>query len=688
MKAKILSYVDFEKVNILLEGFNQVTGFVTAILDIDGDVLSKSGWRSICTDFHRVNAQTAINCKTSDTVLANQMAAGETYHFYKCINGLIDVAVPIVIKGEHIANLFSGQFFFEKPDFEYFRKQAQRFGFDEEAYLDALRKVPVVDGNKVEDVMKFLIDIIQMISELTQEKLEQAELLDAIKRGETELFSTEKKLELSMRDLLESQRIAHLGTWRLDVATNEVVWSDELYKMYGFDPTLPPPPFSEHEKLFTADSWNLLSSALERTRTEGIPYELELETVNINGKNGWMWVRGEALRDEKGIITTLWGAAQEISPRKNTEKELFYFAFHDHLTGLYNRRYFEQELKKIDVEENLPISIIMCDLNGLKLINDSFGHEYGDRLLIKAAESIMHSCPTDAIAARVGGDEFAIALKKTPATVAKHIVENMRSYAAYDKTANIQLSISCGYDAKLNVTQSVMSILINAENLMYKHKLSDRSLMRSQLIHVIMNTLFEKRDAEMLHAGNVSRLCTSIATNMNQDKSFVEKIRVLGLVHDIGKISIDDKILNKNGVVNSEERKVIEGHSEAGWRILSSTNEFSDLAEYVRDHHEKWDGSGYPTGLIGDKIPVESRILSVADAFDSMTGERTYRRKLSIEEAVDELYRCSGTHFDASIVDIFVQKVVPLIHEDKNAFLSGKYLNYQVDDWFSYKRHY
>ena len=120
MNTNVFELLDFEEVNKLLEGFNKSTGFVTAILDLNGNILSKSGWRLICTDFHRVNHDTAKNCMISDTVLANRLKGEEEYHFYKCYNGLIDVAVPIIIKGEHVANLFSGQFFFEEPDFEFF----------------------------------------------------------------------------------------------------------------------------------------------------------------------------------------------------------------------------------------------------------------------------------------------------------------------------------------------------------------------------------------------------------------------------------------------------------------------------------------------------------------------------------------------------------------------------------------
>jgi PAS domain S-box-containing protein len=184
MKTKIIDFIDFDKVNILLEGFNQSTGFVTAILDLEGNILSKSGWRQVCTEFHRVNSETSKRCKISDTVLAGKMERGEKYHFYKCLNGLVDVAVPIVIKGEHIANLFSGQFFFEKPDISFFQKQADSFGFNKSEYLEALKKVPIISEDKVKTVMEFLLNMTQLISDMTFQRIELLELNKTLKQSE------------------------------------------------------------------------------------------------------------------------------------------------------------------------------------------------------------------------------------------------------------------------------------------------------------------------------------------------------------------------------------------------------------------------------------------------------------------------------------------------------------------------
>jgi len=138
----------------------------------------------------------------------------------------------------------------------------------------------------------------------------------------TERRQTEQKLLRSEYELKKAQQITHIGSWYLDMATNEVKWTEELYKMYGFNPELPPPPYTEHMKLFTPESWELLSSSLAKTAETGVPYELELQTVRKDGSNGWMWVRGEAQTDSKGKIIGLWGAAQDISERKEREEQL------------------------------------------------------------------------------------------------------------------------------------------------------------------------------------------------------------------------------------------------------------------------------------------------------------------------------------------------------------------------------
>jgi diguanylate cyclase (GGDEF)-like protein/putative nucleotidyltransferase with HDIG domain len=391
----------------------------------------------------------------------------------------------------------------------------------------------------------------------------------------------------------------------------------------------------------------------------GVPYELELEIVHSDGTNRWMWTRGEAQRDTNGEIVSLWGAAQDITERKNSEDKLLYLSTHDHLTGLYNRRYYEQKLKILDTKENLPLSIIMFDVNGLKMVNDSFGHDLGDVLLNKAAETIKKACREEDIVARIGGDEFVLVLPRTSARTTEKIANHINSLTTKEIVANIELSISYGYDTKEVENQSISEIVVNAENRMYKHKLFERTSIRSKTIELIMSTLFEKSIQEAQHSSRVSSICKAIATKMDLDQNTVNQMRVAGLLHDIGKIGVDEKILNKTGSLTSTERIDIERHPEIGWRLLSSTNEFSDLAQSVIQHHEKWDGSGYPNGLNGEAIQLEARIIAVAEAYDAMTSKSSIDRKLTMLEAVKELTRCSGTQFDPKIVAVFLELVLP-----------------------------
>jgi len=185
--------------------------------------------------------------------------------------------------------------------------------------------------------------------------------------------------------------------------------------------------------------------------------------------------------------------------------------------------------------------------------------------------------------------------------------------------------------------------------------------MRSKTIDIILNALFEKSKRESLHSKRVSEICEAIATMMNFSKDDVNQIRIAGLVHDIGKIGIDEAILNKTERLSAYEWKEIGKHPEAGWRILSSSIEFSELAQFVLEHHERWDGGGYPKGIKGEEISVEARIISIADAYDAMTSERSYRKPISKEATIEEIKRCSGSHFDPKLVEIFLKNVLPHI---------------------------
>ena len=344
----------------------------------------------------------------------------------------------------------------------------------------------------------------------------------------------------------------------------------------------------------------------------------------------------------------------DITEKKKYEENLQYLSYHDQLTGLYNRRFFEEELSRLDAKRNLPISLIMADINGLKIINDSFGHDVGDDYLIKLAEIIKSACRADEIIARLGGDEFVIILPNTSGQETASIVNRLKDTISKTKNGSFELSVSFGYDTKEREEQPVSDVIANAENHMYTHKIVERASMRSKTVEMIMSALFEKSGREALHSKRVSKICEEIAAKMDFDRDDMEQIRIAGLVHDIGKIGIDEVILNKTEQLKSEDWPAIRKHPEAGWRILNTTAEFSEIAQFVLHHHEKFDGSGYPNGLKGEEIPIQARIIAIADAYDAMTNVRSYRKAISHDEAIEEIKSCSGTHFDPAIVDVFV----------------------------------
>jgi hypothetical protein len=305
MKTELIELIDFEKVNTLLEGFNKSTGFVTAILDLKGKVLSKSGWRQICTEFHRINPETAKNCTISDTELAGKLAGGEKYHFYKCLNGLVDVAVPIVINGEHIANLFSGQFFFEEPDLEFFKKQAGKYGFNEKNYLEALENVPVVSKEKVQVAMDFLLNMTQLISETIFQKLEQAELNKALKESEGRFQLLFNKAPLGYQSLDINGNFIEVNQQWLDTLGYER--EEVIGKWFG--------------DFMTPKSKILVKERFPLFKAQG-KIQTEFEIVHKNGSVLFIAFDGRIGYDLKGDFKQTHCILQDITERKKAEQEL------------------------------------------------------------------------------------------------------------------------------------------------------------------------------------------------------------------------------------------------------------------------------------------------------------------------------------------------------------------------------
>lgn len=349
---------------------------------------------------------------------------------------------------------------------------------------------------------------------------------------------------------------------------------------------------------------------------------------------------------------------EDITSRKKAEEEVLYLSYYDQLTGLYNRRYYEEELKRINTSRNLPITLVLADVNGLKLTNDAFGHSLGDNLLKRIAEVFKKECREEDMIARIGGDEFVFLLPKTDETESQKIIERINKSILEKQRGNMICSVSFGWATKHYLKEDIRKIFMQAEDYMYRNKLAESSSMRNETIKLITKTLYQKNRREQLHCERVSKLCELIGNALKMSPDAVRELKMAGLLHDIGKIGIDESLLNKRGKLTEPEWADMKRHPEIGYHILRSVNEFAPIAKYVLHHHERIDGKGYPRQLKDEEIPLQSKIICIADAYDAMTSHRPYREDLSLSDVVAEFKRNAGSQFDPDILKVFIDQIL------------------------------
>ncbi len=351
----------------------------------------------------------------------------------------------------------------------------------------------------------------------------------------------------------------------------------------------------------------------------------------------------------------------DITERKKGEERIRFLSYHDPLTGLVNRRCFEQEMKQADTLQNHPVSLIFLDLNGLKLINDTFGHSAGDEFIVKAAQVLKKNCREGEVAARIGGDEFTVLLPRTSRDEAEVIAERIRNQVAEEKVNMVSCSVAVGTATKEKHWQRIERILELAENEMYKEKSTSSINFGIHAINGIITSLHMKSPWEKKHSEEVSKLCEKIGIAMELPETEIKKLRDGAYLHDIGKITLSESILEKTPEKLSEvEHEMIRQHPAIGYRILNLSQETLDLANGVYSHHECWDGSGYPKGLKGEEIPLISRILSVAEAYERIVNREKDRKK-GKERALQSILMKSGKKYDPAIAQLFVR----IMKEDK-----------------------
>lgn len=376
-----------------------------------------------------------------------------------------------------------------------------------------------------------------------------------------------------------------------------------------------------------------------------------------NKKGAFLWVTASPLYDTGGNTVGAIESIRDVSERKRIEEQLRYLSFHDSLTGFYNRNHFEQEMHRLEQGCRRPVGIIICDVDGLKLVNDTLGHNVGDKLLTLAARTIKQCFRKTDIVARIGGDEFAVLLpdsnEKAVEKACQRIRYNIKKYN--QNNPELMLSISVGFAASKGRSVNMSDLFKEADNSMYREKLHRSQSVRSATVQILMKALEAKDFITEGHGDRLQDLVVKMGMAVGLPERVISDLKLFAQFHDIGKVGIPDRILFKPGPLTTEEFIEMQRHSEIGCRIAQSSSDLIPIADWILKHHEWWNGQGYPMGLKGEEIPLECRILAIADAYDAMTSDRPYRKALSHGQAIEELVKNAGKQFDRNIMPIVIK---------------------------------
>ena len=393
-----------------------------------------------------------------------------------------------------------------------------------------------------------------------------------------------------------------------------------------------------------------------------LPFRYEYEIVTSAGERKWVLEIGKGIYDSNDDAEALEGIVLDITEIKMRENQIQYMGNHDFMTGLYNRSYYDDMMDRLDSSEDcLPLSILIADINGVRFVNDVAGHTEGDLLIIRTAKLIQGCCREGYVLARTGGDEFGIMMpntsKEEAAVMARKITETVGNFNKAAENHKFDISLSVGCNTKETRRESISHIGKIAAEYMNNRKLLDHKSSHSALLESYKTTMYERSQETQEHAERIARVSKKIGEKLNLPQKSLDEIELFAMLHDIGKIGVDDRILKKPGKLTEEEWVGMKKHPEIGSRIARSSPEIENIADYILSHHERWDGKGYPRGLKGEEIPLLSRILSVADAYDAMTEDRIYREGMSREEALAEIKQNAGTQFDPAITRIFLANI-------------------------------
>jgi diguanylate cyclase (GGDEF)-like protein/PAS domain S-box-containing protein len=446
--------------------FSDATGVASVITFPDGTPITEpSNFTRLCRDIIRKTAKGCENCYKSDAVIGT---CSENGPIIKCClsGGLWDAGAAITVGKKHIANWLIGQVRDENIKEEQIIAYAREIEADEAAAISAFREVPRMSRERFEKIAKLLYTLANQLSNFAYQTVLQARFINE-KRQMEEIIFNEKELFkttlLSVGDgVIATDKKGNVMIIN-QVAEGLTGWSqnDALGK-----------PLEEVFRIKNEFTGKICENPQHRVLTTGKIVELDRNTILVSRNNEEIPIEDSAapIKDEEGNIKGMVLVFRDFTDKRQKENEILFLSYHDYLTGLYNRRFYEEELERLDKKENLPLTLLLGDVNGLKLINDTIGHAMGDELLKKAAQVIRSGCRENDVVARLGGDEFVVILPNTDIFEIIEIIEKIREMASREMVGGSPVSISFGHETKEKDEQSLEEVFKRAEDDMYRHK--------------------------------------------------------------------------------------------------------------------------------------------------------------------------------------------------------------------------
>ncbi len=378
-------------------------------------------------------------------------------------------------------------------------------------------------------------------------------------------------------------------------------------------------------------------------------------TTKIGGEDYTYSIKYRCMTDAKGRSLGKIFVFHDITSMRDTYFNLEKSLLYDPLTGLYNKQSYLQQVPQWDNKRYWPVAVAVCNINGLKRINDQYGIEYGDAVMKQLAYFVKMHAGEDAYVAKLEGGDVLAVLEETTHNEAVEICEDIKKDLEGFYGRDVLIHLEYGVAVKEDAVTTMEQILGEAKSSMQNKKMLRDNSMSSSLVDSLKQTLSESDYETEEHVERTREMAARLGKALNLSDTDIGKLELLAIMHDIGKVAIPHQVLLKKGKLSDEEFEIMKQHTIKGYRIANASPELSSIADCILSHHEKWDGTGYPNKLKGEDIPLLARIISTVDSHDVMVHDRPYHRAMPEEDAIKELRRCAGTQFDPNIIEVFTR---------------------------------